>query len=130
MDAFGTYQNQYFLGRLGDVVPELNTELWRGSRRWAEERMPATAFGCVASKADSEATARANLQGQLTNSSRGFVPQMLRDVSTTDLSVTVLGTRCPQRSAFAPISVLGIVHPDREARVAAAAASLGLPMVR
>ncbi len=54
---------------------------------------------------------------------------MLRDVTTTDLSVTVLGTPMPAPVALAPVGVLGIVHPDGESAVARAAAAAGLPMV-
>jgi L-lactate dehydrogenase (cytochrome) len=54
---------------------------------------------------------------------------MLRDVSTTDLSVTVLGTPMPAPVALAPIGVLSIVHPEGESAVARAAAALGVPMV-
>ena len=125
MGAFGSYQNEIYLGGLGDVVPELPADLTR-LEAMAEERMPATAFGYVAGSAGSEATARAN---RAAFDAWRIVPRMLRDVSTTDLSVTVLGTPMPAPVALAPIGVLGIVHPDGEAAVARAAASVGLPMV-
>ncbi len=125
MGAFGSYQNEIYLGGLGDVVPELPADLTR-LEAMAEERMPATAFGYVAGSAGSEATAHAN---RAAFDAWRIVPRMLRDVSTTDLSVTVLGTPMPAPVALAPIGVLGIVHPDGEAAVARAAASVGLPMV-
>ena len=59
MGAFGSYQNEIYLGGLGDDLPELPTDLSR-LEALAEERMPATAFGYVAGSAGSEATARAN----------------------------------------------------------------------
>ncbi len=125
MGAFGSYQNEIYLGGLGDVVPELPADL-RRLEAMAEERMPATAFGYVAGSAGSEATAHANLAAF---DSWRIVPRMLRDVSTTDLSGTVLGTPMPAPVALAPIGVLGIVHPDGESAVARAAASVGLPMI-
>jgi L-lactate dehydrogenase (cytochrome) len=125
LGAFGSYQNEIYLGGLSDVVPELPADL-RRLEALAEERMPTTAFGYVAGSAGSEATARANLAAF---DSWRIVPRMLRDVSTTDLSVTVLGTPMPAPVALAPIGVLGIVHPDGESAVARAAASVGLPMV-
>ena len=125
MGAFGSYQNEIYLAGLGDVVPELPADLTR-LEAIAEERMSATAFGYVAGSAGSEATARANREAF---AAWRLVPRMLRDVSGTDLSVTVLGTPMPAPVALAPIGVLGIVHPDGEAAVARAAASVGVPMV-
>jgi lactate 2-monooxygenase len=57
-----------------------------------------------------------------------IVPRMLRDVSTRDLAVTVLGTELPAPMALAPIGVQTIVHPEGELAVARAAAAIGLPM--
>jgi L-lactate dehydrogenase (cytochrome) len=123
--AFGSYQNEIYLAGLGDVVPELPADLTR-LEAIAEERMSATAFGYVAGSAGSEATARANRDAF---AAWRLVPRMLRDVSGTDLSVTVLGTPMPAPVALAPIGVLGIVHPDGDAAVARAAASVDVPMV-
>ena len=39
---------------------------------------------------------------------------MLRDVSSLDTSVTVLGTPMPAPVVLAPVGVLSIVHPDGE----------------
>jgi L-lactate dehydrogenase (cytochrome) len=125
MGVFGNYQNEIYLAGLGEVVPELPADLTR-LEAIAEERMPSTAFGYVAGSAGSEATARAN---RAAFDTWRLVPRMLRDVSGTDLSVTVLGTAMPAPVALAPVGVLGIVHPDGEAAVARAAASVGLPMV-
>ena len=88
MGAFGTYQNEIYLGGLGDVVPELPADLTR-LEAMAEERMPATAFGYVAGSAGSEATARANRGGFRR---WRIVPRMLRDVATTRPPVDDLGT--------------------------------------
>ena len=88
MGAFGSFQNEIYLRGLGDVVPELPADLTR-LEAMAEERMPATAFGYVAGSAGTEATARAN---RAAFASWRIVPRMLRDVSATDLSTTVLRT--------------------------------------
>ena len=93
MGAFGSYQNEIYLGGLGDVVPELPADLTR-LEAMAEERMPATAFGYVAGSAGSEATARAN---RAAFDAWRIVPRMLRDVSYADLSVTGSERRCPHR---------------------------------
>jgi L-lactate dehydrogenase (cytochrome) len=123
--AFGSYQNEIYLGGLGDVVPELPADLGR-LEALAEERLLATAFGYVAGSAGSESTARAN---RAAFEAWRLVPRMLRDVSAVDLAVTVLGTPMPAPVALAPVGVLGIVHPDGEAAVARAAAAVGVPMV-
>jgi L-lactate dehydrogenase (cytochrome) len=123
--TFGSYQNEIYLGGLGDVVPELPADLTQ-LEALAEARMPATAFGYVAGSAGSESTARAN---RAAFEAWRLVPRMLRDVTATDLSATVLGTPMPAPVALAPVGVLGIVHPDGEAAVARAAAAVGVPMV-
>jgi len=125
LGTFGSYQNEIYLAGLGDVVPVLPADLTR-LEAIAEERMPATVFGYVAGSAGSEATARAN---RTALDAWRLVPRMLRDVSSPDLSVSVLGTPMPAPVALAPVGVLGIVHPDGEAAVARAAAALGVPMV-
>ena len=119
------YQNEIYLAGIGDVVPELPTDLAR-LERLAEERMPATSFGYVAGSAGSESTARAN---RAAFDAWRLVPRLLRDVSSIDTSVTVLGTPMPGPVALAPIGVLSIVHPDGEAAAARAAAALRIPMI-
>src|SRR5262249_50858523 len=58
-----------------------------------------------------------------------IVPRFLRDVSSRDLSVEILGKRLPAPIFLAPIGVLEIVHKEAELAVARAARSLGLPIV-
>ncbi|HEX5989751.1 MAG TPA: alpha-hydroxy-acid oxidizing protein [Solirubrobacterales bacterium] len=58
-----------------------------------------------------------------------IVPRMLRDVSTRDLSTTVLGTPMPAPLLLAPIGVQAVVHPDGELATARAAAAVGAPMI-
>jgi lactate 2-monooxygenase len=123
--AFGSFQNEIYLDGLGDILPELPTDLTR-LEALAEQRLPAKEFAYVAGSAGSEATAAAN---RAAFAAWRIVPRMLRDVSTVDLSTTVLGTSIPAPVALAPIGVLGIVHDDGESAVARAAAVAGLPMV-
>jgi lactate 2-monooxygenase len=123
--TFSGYQNEIYVGGLQEARPDLPTDLTR-LEGLAEQRMPAPAFGYVAGAAGSEATARAN---RAAFDAWRIVPRMLRDVSLTDLSVTVLGTPLPAPVLLAPVGVLSIVHPDGETAVARAAASFGLPMV-
>ena len=58
-----------------------------------------------------------------------IVPRMLRDVSQRDLSIQLFNRRYPAPFLLAPIGVQSIVHPDGEAAVARAAASLGVPLI-
>ena len=125
MTGFAGYQNEIYMAGLGDVRPDLPTDLTR-LEALAEERMPPSAFAYVAGAAGSESTARAN---RAAFEAWTLVPRMLRDVSTVDSSVTVLGTPMPAPVALAPVGVLSIVHPDGESAVARAAASVGLPLV-
>jgi hypothetical protein len=82
MGAFGSYQNEIYLGGLGDVVPELPADLTR-LEAMAEERMPATAFGYVAGSAGSSGVWRGPI-GRLSTrggSSRGCCATSPRQIS-------------------------------------------------
>ncbi|MGI5164077.1 lactate 2-monooxygenase [Spirillospora sp. CA-253888] len=125
MSALADFQNEIYLRGLGDVLPELPTDLTR-LEALAERRLSAPAFGYVAGSAGSEATARANREAF---DRWRIVPRMLRDVSERDLSVEVLGTSMPAPVLLAPIGVQSIFHPEGELAVARAAAGTGLPMV-
>ena len=125
MGAFAGFQNELYVAGVQGVVPDLPTDLTR-LEAIAAERMTAEAFGYVAGSAGSEATARAN---RAAFDAWRIVPRLLRDVSSPDLTTTVLGTAMPAPIALAPIGVLGIVHPEGESAVARAAASVGIPMV-
>jgi lactate 2-monooxygenase len=125
VDAFVGFQKEIYMAGLGDVLPELPTDLTR-LEAVAETRMSTTSFGYVAGAAGSESTARANRDAF---DRWRLVPRLLRDVSSIDTSVTVLGTAMPAPLALAPIGVLSVVHPDGESAAARAAAALGVPMV-
>ncbi|HWD10293.1 MAG TPA: lactate 2-monooxygenase [Solirubrobacteraceae bacterium] len=122
---FANYQYEIYARGLGGERPPLPiapAELEAGAR----EVLSAEAFGYVAGGAGSEATMRANL--------RAFerwqiVPRMLRDVSTRDLSSTLLGAAMPAPVLLAPIGVQSIVHPEAELAVGRAAAAIGLPAI-
>jgi L-lactate dehydrogenase (cytochrome) len=125
VSGFAGYQNEIYMAGLGDVRPDLPTDLTR-LEALAEARMPPSSFAYVAGAAGSESTARAN---RAAFDAWRLVPRMLRDVSSLDTSVTVLGTPMPAPVVLAPVGVLSIVHPDGESAVARAAASVGLPLV-
>ena len=58
-----------------------------------------------------------------------IVPRMLRDVSTRDTAVEVLGTPLPSPFVLCPIGVLEMAHRDADVAVARAAAAEGIPFV-
>src|SRR3954454_10142298 len=122
---FANYQNEIYLHGLSGTFPELPCEPG-ALEDLARERFDPGPFGYVAGSAGTESTARAN---RAAFDRWRIVPRFLRDVSTRDLSTTVLGTPFPAPIALAPVGVQGIVHDEAELAVARAAASLRLPMV-
>ncbi len=84
------------------------------------------AFDYLAGGAGSEDTLRANREAF-----RGWrlVPRFLRDVSSRDLGVEVLGQRLPAPVLLAPIGVMSILHKEAELAVARATGPLGVPMI-
>jgi L-lactate dehydrogenase (cytochrome) len=119
------FQNEIYLGGLGDVRPSLPADLTQ-LESLAAQHLSAPAYGYVAGAAGTESTARAN---RAAFEKWCLIPRMLRDVSAVDLSVTVLGTPMPAPILLGPVGVLRILHPDGELAVARAAAALDLPMV-
>ena len=122
---FAQYQNDIYLGGLGDQLPAFPID-FAGLEAKAHEVMSPEAFGYVAGSAGLERTERAN---RAAFDRWRIVPRFLRDVGQRDLSSTVLGTPFPAPVALAPVGVQGIVHPEAELAVARAAKSLGVPMV-
>jgi L-lactate dehydrogenase (cytochrome) len=125
VDAFAGYQNEIYMAGLQGTPPELPTDLTR-LEALAAERLPPTSFAYVAGSAGSESTARAN---RAAFEAWRLVPRLLRDVTESDMRITVLGTAMPAPIALAPVGVLSIVHPDGESAAARAAAGVGVPMV-
>jgi L-lactate dehydrogenase (cytochrome) len=125
MSPLADFQNEIYLNGLGDVVPDLPTDLTR-LEELAGRKLSDRAFGYVAGSAGGEATARAN---RAAFGRWRIVPRMLRDVGHRDLSVEVLGTAMPAPVLLAPIGVQSTFHPEGELATARAAAACGLPMV-
>jgi lactate 2-monooxygenase len=92
----------------------------------ARRAMSRRAWAYVAGGAGSGATIRANRDAL---DRWRIVPRMLRDVSERDLSTTVLGTPLPVPLLIAPIGAAGLVRPDADLLVAAAAAETGVPYI-
>jgi lactate 2-monooxygenase len=98
---------------------------WEELARQAEESMDERAAGYVFGSAGTQDTARENLEAFRR---RRIVPRMLRDVTTRDLSTSLLGMDLVAPRGLAPIGVQNIVHPDAELAAARGAAAVGVPM--
>lgn len=92
----------------------------------ARDVLSPEAFAYVAGSAGTELTEHAN---RAAFERWQIVPRVLRQVVERDLSTEVCGTVLPAPVLLAPIGAIGLVHPEAELAVAAAAASLGVPMI-
>jgi lactate 2-monooxygenase len=126
MGDFADYYRQIYALGLGGETPSIPVAVAE-LERLARETMDERAANYVFAGAGSEDTMDAN---RAAFRRRRIVPRMLRrDVSTRDLSTTLLGTEMPAPLMLAPIGVQKVVHPDGELATARAAAGLGLPMI-
>ena len=91
----------------------------------ARERLETAPFDYVAGAAGTESTLRANLEAFYR---WRLVPRMLQGTAERDTAVEVLGARLPAGVFLAPVGVQGIIHPEGELAVAAAAAASHTPM--
>jgi lactate 2-monooxygenase len=121
---FFSLQAEIFLRGLAGEMPTMPLSLADLARE-AERRVEPTAAAYVFGGAGTEDTMRANEEAFRR---WRIVPRMLRDVSSRDLTTTVLGTEMPAPVALAPVGSQTIIHPDGELAVARSAAALGLPM--
>ena len=88
--------------------------------RAAAARLPAGPLAYYAGGAMDERTLADNLAAFRR---RRLVPRMMRDVSTVDLSTTILGRRWPLPLWVAPTALQRMAHPDGELATARAAAA-------
>jgi isopentenyl diphosphate isomerase/L-lactate dehydrogenase-like FMN-dependent dehydrogenase len=124
---FGDYYREiYAKGMLAGERPTLPmawAELEESARQSLDDRAVAYIFG----GAGSEDTMRANLEAFRR---WRIVPRVLRqDLSSRDLSVSLLGTSMPAPVLLAPIGVQTLLHEEGELATARAAASVGLPFI-
>ncbi|HEU5000719.1 MAG TPA: alpha-hydroxy-acid oxidizing protein [Lapillicoccus sp.] len=114
----------YRAGALGrrPRVPTDPTELERAARK----AMSGDAWAYVAGGAGDGATMRAN---RAAFDRWALVPRMLRDVSSRDLSVSLLGMRLPAPLLVAPIGAAGLVRRGADELVGRAAAAVGVPYI-
>ncbi len=90
----------------------------------ARGRMDGPAFDYVAGGAWDEITLAESVEAWRRYR---FVPRVLRDVRTVDLSGSFLGRRSALPIGIAPMAVQALAHPGAEAELFAGAAAQGLP---
>jgi lactate 2-monooxygenase len=94
--------------------------------RAARKAMPPEGYAYVAGGAGTEETIREN---RAAFERWRIVPRMLRDVSTRETAVEVLGTPMTSPFFLCPIGVLEMAHRDADVAVARAAAAEGIPFI-
>ena len=118
-------QREIYLNGLSGGRPAVPTNA-EALERLAERAMGSQAWAYVSGGAGSGSTMRANRDAF---TRWQIVPRVLRDVSTRDLSIELLGVRLPSPFLLAPVGVLEMVHPAADLAVARAARSVGVPMI-
>jgi isopentenyl diphosphate isomerase/L-lactate dehydrogenase-like FMN-dependent dehydrogenase len=119
------YREIYAKGMLAGERPS-QPIAWDELEEKAREALDERAVAYIWGGAGTEDTMRANLEAFRR---WRIVPRYLRDLSSRDLSTTVLGTEMPAPVMLAPIGVQTVVHSDGELASARAAAGLGIPLV-
>jgi lactate 2-monooxygenase len=122
---FADYYREIYARGLGGEQPKLPIEPG-ALEAAATAAMDPSASAYITAGAGSLDTIRANREAF---KKWRIVPRMLRDVATTNLAATVLGTDMPAPVLLAPIGVQTLAHPDGELASARAAASLGVPFI-
>ena len=92
-------------------------------RRLAKRRLPRAVFDYADGAAEDEVTARRN---EAAFEDYELLPRVLRDVSSVDLSTTVLGTPVSMPVLLAPTGMTRLFHHDGEAAAARAAHRAGV----
>src|SRR5690348_4446920 len=124
-DPGRTRQRSIFLAGLGGARPFVSTNADRLEAQ-AQRAMSREGWAYVSGGAGLEHTLQANRSAF---AKWEIVPRMLRDVTTRDLSVTVLGEKLRSPIMLAPVGVLEMAHREADLGAARAAGALGVPMV-
>jgi 4-hydroxymandelate oxidase len=90
----------------------------------AIERMAGPAYDYVAGGAWDEVTLRESVEAW---KRYRFVPRVLRELRSIDISGSFLGRRSALPVAIAPMAAQGLAHPSAEAEMLAGAAAAGIP---
>ena len=92
----------------------------------AMEGMSPAAYGYVAGGAWDEISLRESVEAWRRFR---FLPRVLRDVRTVDVSGTFLGRQAALPIAIAPTAAQGLAHPNAEAEMVAGAAAAAIPHI-
>jgi len=122
---FATFQSEIYQGGVVGTRPSIPLTA-SGLEERARELLSAEAFGYVAGGAGSEATMAAN---RAALDRRRLIPRHLRGVAIRSLETELLGARLAAPVLLAPIGAIGIVHPDGELGIAAAAHATGASFI-
>ena len=93
-------------------------------RQHAKKRLPKAVFDFFDGGAEDEITLQRNM---LAFQEKRFIPKILNDVSSIDLSSTVLGKPSHLPCAIAPTGAVGFGWRDGDIAIAKAAAASGIP---
>jgi len=118
-------QFEVYVGGARGSYPTVPVSFHRLERA-AQKAMSPEGYAYVAGGAGSEETMREN---RAAFERWRIVPRILRDVSTRDTAVEVVGTRLTSPFVLCPIGVLEMAHRGADVAVARAAAAEGIPFV-
>ena len=93
-------------------------------RRYAKRKLPKAVFDYVDGGSEEEIAMRSNRDSFLR---RRLKPQLLRDVSATDLSGELFGQRFELPIGLAPTGYTRMMHPTGEVSSCLAAKAMGVP---
>ncbi|XP_077997466.1 2-Hydroxyacid oxidase 1-like [Glandiceps talaboti] len=93
---------------------------------YAKQHLPYRSWTYYSSGADSEDTLRSN---RIAYERYVLKPRVLRDVSTIDMSTTILGSKVDSPICIAPTAFHGLAHPDAESATATAASDMNTIMI-
>src|SRR5262245_17852302 len=96
----------------------------RDLRVLARRRAPRAVFDYTDGAAGDEISLR---RSRAAYSRVEFIPQVLRDVSSVDISTTILGRRSAAPLVFAPTGFTRMMHTEGETAVGRVAAGVGIP---
>ncbi|MFF2272504.1 alpha-hydroxy-acid oxidizing protein [Agromyces sp. NPDC058136] len=118
-------QSEVYRAGLSGIRPAVPVDA-EALERAARKALSAEAFAYLAGGAGAESTMTAN---RAAFARRQIWPRVLRDVSTRDLSIELLGRRRATPFVLSPIGVAELAHAEADVAVGRAAASLDVPYV-
>ncbi|MFE6967679.1 alpha-hydroxy-acid oxidizing protein [Agromyces sp. NPDC057679] len=118
-------QSEVYRAGLSGIRPAVPVDA-EALERAARKAVSAEAFAYLAGGAGAESTMAAN---RAAFARRQIWPRVLRDVSTRDLSIELLGRRRATPFVLSPIGVAELAHAEADVAVGRAAAALDVPYV-